>query len=140
MPKAPLPVQSKLPGLTAADAVERYAGIQVMIKDLQAELDETRRIIIEFCQKEHLNRIFGGEHQVTYKLVQRSGFSEDEVRMVLEPEGLWEKVIGLDQARLTQFLADEAVPGEIKRKIESLKRVVSSYPQLWLKGFSGKEE
>ena len=72
--------------------------------------------------------------------MERAGFSEDEVRAVLEPAGLWEKVLGLDQSRLKQLLADEATAGDIKKKIESLKRITSSYPQLWLKKRSGEEE
>jgi len=132
--------QAPLPGIAAADAVERFAGLQVMIKDLQAQLEETRQMIVEFCQKEGLCRVFGSEHEITYKLVERAGFSEEEVRGVLEPLGLWEKVVGLDQSRLKQLLADEATAGHIKKKIESLKRITSSYPQLWLKGRSGEEE
>jgi putative RecB family exonuclease len=132
--------QAPLPGIAAADAVERYAGLQAMIKDLQAQLEETRQMIVEFCQKEGLCRVFGSEHEVTYRLVERAGFSEEEVRAVLEPLGLWEKVLGLDQSRLKQLLADESTAASIKKKIESLKRITSSYPQLWLKGRAGEEE
>lgn len=132
--------QAPLPGIAAADAVERYAGLQATIKDLQAQLEEARQMIVEFCQKEGLNRVFGNEYEATYKLVERAGFLDEEVRAVLEPLGLWEKVVGLDQSRLKQLLADEAIAGEIKKKIESLKRITSCYPQLWLKKRAGYEE
>jgi putative RecB family exonuclease len=132
--------QSPLPGIAAADAVERYASLQTLIKEMQIQLEETKQMIVEFCQNQGLNRVFGGEHEATYKLVERAGFSEDEVRAMLEPVGLWEKVVGLDQSRLKQLLADEAIPGDIRKKIESLKRITSSYPQLWLKKRSGEEE
>jgi putative RecB family exonuclease len=134
------PGQSALPGIAAADAVERYAGLQELIKEMQLQLEETRQMIVEFCQQESLNRVFGSEHEATYKLVERTGFNEDEVRAALEPAGLWEKAVGLDPSRLKQLLADEATPVEIKKKIESLKRITSSYPQLWLKKRIGEEE
>jgi hypothetical protein len=72
--------------------------------------------------------------------VERAGFPEDEVRAVLEPAGLWEKVLGLDHARLKELVADESVAAEIRRKIESLRRITTTYPQLWLKKHGGEEE
>jgi len=138
---APQPTgQVPLPGIAAADAVERYAALQALIKEMQAELEETRQMIVEFCQDQCLNRVFGSEHEATYKLVERAGFSDDEVKAILEPLGLWQQVVGLDQARLKQLLADKATAADIRKKIESLKRITSSYPQLWLRKRNGEEE
>ncbi|OGO20580.1 MAG: hypothetical protein A2Z15_07060 [Chloroflexi bacterium RBG_16_50_11] len=137
---APSDRQESLPGLVAADAVERYAALQSQIKELEAELEEIRQTIIDYCQAERLNRVFGGEHEITYKLMEKTGFSEDEVRTVLEPEGLWEKVLGFDQSLLKKLIADKALPAGIRKKIESLKRITSSYPQLWLRQHAGEEE
>jgi RecB family exonuclease len=132
--------QELLPGIAAIDAVERYASLQAQIKELQTQLEEARQSITEYCQAEGLNRVFGSEYEVTYKLVEKTGFSEDEVRALLEPEGLWEKVLGFDQSLLKQLLADKSIAGNIKKKLESLKRITSSYPQLWLRKRSGEEE
>ncbi|HTY81970.1 MAG TPA: PD-(D/E)XK nuclease family protein [Dehalococcoidales bacterium] len=134
------PTQARLPGIAASDAVERYASLQVMIKDLQSQLDETRREIVEFCQKEGICRVFGSEHEMTYKIVERAGYAEDEVRAVLEPLGIWESVVGLDPARLKQLLADGALAADIKKKIEGLKKITSSYPLVWLKKSGSAEE
>jgi putative RecB family exonuclease len=134
------PHQEVLPGIAAIDAVERYAALQAQIKELQTQLDETRQMIIEYCQKEGLNRIFGNTCEVTYKLTERTGFSDEEVRAILEPEGLWEKVLGFEPALLKQLLADETIPRNIRDKIEKLKRITSTYPQLWVKRRSGEEE
>lgn len=134
------PSQAPLPGIAAADAVERYAAVQARIKDLQAQLEETRQEIVEFCQKEGLCRVFGDTHEVTYKLVERAAYSEEEIKAVLEPLGLWGSVVGLDPARLKQLLADGALAADIKKKIEALKKITSSYPQLWLKKTGVDEE
>jgi putative RecB family exonuclease len=132
--------QERLPGMVAAETVEQYAALQSQIKELQAQLEEARVKIIEFCQAQGLNRVFGGEHEVTYKLIERAGFSENEVRAVLEPLGLWDKVLGFDQSLLKQLLGDATIAGDIKKKIESLRRVTATYPQLWLKKSTGEEE
>jgi len=132
--------QEVLPGIAAADAVERYAELQAQIKELQKQLEEAKQTIIEYCQAEDLNRVFGSEHEITCKLMERTGFSEEEVKAILEPAGLWESVLGLDQSRLKQLLADDSASGDLKRQIEDLRRVTSTYPQLWLKKRAGEEE
>ncbi len=134
------PRQEIMPGIAAIDAAERYAALQAQIKELQTQLEETRQTIIEYCQKEGLNRVFGNTCEVTYKLTERTGFSEEEVRALLEPEGLWAKVLGFDPALLKQLLSDETVPRGIRDKLETLKRITSAYPQLWVKRQSGEEE
>lgn len=134
------PRQELLPGLAAAEAVERYAALQAQLKELQAQLEEVKQSIIEYCQADGLNRVFGDEHEITYKLMERTGFSEDEVKAVLEPEGLWEKVLGFDQSLLKQLLADKTLPPNLKKKLESLKRITSTYSQVWLRARAGEEE
>ena len=132
--------QELLPGMAAIDAVERYASLQAQIKELQTQLEEAKQTIIDFCQAEGLNRVFGSEHEVTYKLMERTGFSEDEVRAILEPEGLWARVLSLDQSCLKQLLTDKEVSQDIKCKLESLKRITATYPQLWVKKRAEEEK
>ena len=72
--------------------------------------------------------------------MEKTGFNEEEVRELLEPEGLWERVLGLDQPRLNQFLADKEVAEDIRKRLEALRQVVSSYPQLWVKNHKEEEK
>jgi hypothetical protein len=140
MESPPADQQQLLPGIAAAEAVERYASLQTQIKELELQLEEARQIISDFCDAEGLSRIYGSEHEATYKIVERTGFDEGDVRQLLEPEGLWEKVLGMDAARLRQLLADKGLPPEIKAKLESIRRITGSYPQLRLQKRAGEEE
>ena len=121
--------------IVVAEAIEQYTYLQSRLKELQLQFEETRQKLIEYCQAEGLNRVYGREHAITYKLVQKTGFNEDEVRALLEPEGLWHKVLCLDQSRLRQIITDETVAKELREKLEALRQVISSYPQLWVKKF-----
>jgi len=131
--------QELLPGIVASDAVERYATLQKQIKELQLNLDEVKQVIISFCQAEGLNRVHSSEYAATYKLVERTGFNEDEVRALLEPIGLWDRVLSLDQSQLKQLLTDEEVAKDIKNRLESLRQVIAASPQLWIKRLTEKE-
>jgi putative RecB family exonuclease len=133
-------VQKPLPGIVAADAVERYATLKAQMDELETELEEIRQSIIAYCKAEGLNRVFGGEHDITYKVTEKTDFNEDEVKAVLESEGLWEKVLGFDADLLKKLMADKGFPAAIKEKIKSLQHIVSSYPQLRVRKHSGEEE
>jgi len=128
-----------LPGMAVDEAVERYVSLQSQIKELESQLNEMKQIIIGFCQAEGLNRVYGREHAITYRLVDKTGFSEDEVRALLEPEGLWQRVLSLDQSRLKQLITDEAVAKDIRHKLEALRQVISASPRLWVRGLIEEE-
>ncbi len=115
------------------EAVEHYVSLQSQIKELESQLEEIKQMIIDFCQAEGLNRVYGREHAITYKLVDKAGFSEGEVRALLEPEGLWHRVLSLDQSRLKQLITDEAVAKDVRDKLETLRQVISSSPRLWVR-------
>ena len=132
--------QAAPPGISAAAAADRYAAVQARIKELEAELNEVKQVIIDYCRKEQINRVFGSEHQVTCRFVEKTGYAEEDVRPILEPAGLWSKVLSFDQALLKQLLAEKSVPAGLKEKIESVRRIAAAYPQLWLKDLSAEEE
>jgi hypothetical protein len=129
-----------LPGIKAAEEANRYAELQAKIKNLEAELGEVKQHIVTYCQEQNLNRVFGENCQVTYKLVEKTGYDEEEIKGTLEPLGLWQKVLSFDSGLLKQLLADGEIPADTREKIAALKKTVSSYPQLWLKHNSQGED
>ena len=131
--------QGAPPRLPEADAVERYVALQAEIKELESKLEEVRQVIVDFCQDEDLSRVFGREHAVTYKLVEKSGFSEDEVRALLEPEGLWSEVLSFDQSRLRRLITDDRIAEDIRQKLKALRQVISTYPRLLSKRLTEEE-
>ncbi len=128
-----------LGGMGAAEAVERYVSLQNEIKELQLKFDELKQMLVDFCQAEGLNRVYGREHALTYKLVERAGFSEDEVRALLEPAGLWGRVLSFDQSKLKELISDEGVAEEVRRKLEALKQIIATHPQLWPRRLAEEE-
>jgi putative RecB family exonuclease len=132
--------QELLPGIAAMDAIETYATLQAQIKELEKKLEEARETIIGYCRAEGLNRLYGVEHEITYKLMEKTGYDGEEVRGLLEPAGLWPRVLGFDPSLLRQLLADDSVPGDIRRAAAALRRIVTTYPQLRVKKRSAEEE
>lgn len=135
--------QASLPdpaAIDAAAAVERYADLQEQIKALQAELEEVRSSIVEYCQAASVSRVYGKDHEITCKIMERTGFNEDEVKALLEPAGLWDLVTGLDEKRLKALIGNKDIDAGLRKTLESLRRVVSTYSQLRVKSRAGDEE
>ncbi len=122
-----------------ADAVESYVSLQQEIKEIQLKRDFVKKAIIDYCQSEGLNRVYGNIHAITCKLIERTDFSEEEVKALLEPEGLWDKVLSFDPSRLKLLLADGEVAEDIKNRLETLKRIVPTHTQLWVKKLAEEE-
>ncbi len=137
---AELPRQEPLPGIPIAETVERYVSLQEEIKELQSNLNELKQMVVDFCQAEGLNRVYGRKNALTYKLVEMTGFKEEEVRALLEPEGLWHRVLNFDQSRVKKLLADEEVNRDIRNKLATLRRVISTSPRIWAKKIQEEEE
>lgn len=119
--------------MSVAEAVESYVSLQAQINELKSQLEDIRQMLAEFCQAEGLNRVYGREHAITCKLTEKSGFDDDEVRALLEPEGLWHRVLSLDPTKVNQLITDETVASDIRHKLEALMQVVSSSPRLWVR-------
>jgi len=128
-----------LRGLTVEEAVEQHVSLQRQIKELELKLSEIKEMIIAFCQAEGLNRVYGTEHALTYKMVERTGFDEEKVRALLEPEGLWGQVLEFSPSRLRELITDETIAKEIRQKLEDLRGVISSSPQLWARKLTKEE-
>jgi putative RecB family exonuclease len=115
------------------ESVERYVALQKEIKGLELELKELKEMITAYCQERGLKRVFGNSHALTYGVRETTSYNEPEVKALLEPAGLWPRVLGFDQYKLRELIKDETVADELRRKLAELKQVVSSNPQLWVR-------
>lgn len=117
-------------GMAPAEAVEQYVLLQSQMKQLELQFDELKQRVIAYCQAGELNRVYGKEHAITYKLVGKAGFLEDEVKALLEPAGLWQKVLSFDPSLAKSLLEDESLEKALREKLAALNQVISSYPRL----------
>ncbi len=60
-----------------SNEVERYASLQAQIKALQEELSALHKEIIDYCEAEDMKRVYGTENEITYQLVDITGYNEE---------------------------------------------------------------
>jgi RecB family exonuclease len=137
------PVQLKLKepfnGKTDNEVVKRYVALQNQKKEIEIELDELKRLIIEYCEANELNRIYGQECAITYKIVDRNGYDEEKVRAILEPEGLLSRVLRVDSSLLRALIESGDLAPQLCKKLESSKDIVSSSSCLYVKKLKEEE-
>ena len=138
IPEAAKPEQLKT--VNIGEIIERYVGLQDAQKMIEKQLDELKQLLIQYCQTEEINRVFGTEHAITYKIIERTGYPEEKVRPILEPAGLWDRVLKFDSAAVRELLRSKEVPEKIRTKIADLAEVISTYPRLWIKTLKDDKE
>lgn len=116
-----------------ASAVEEYVILQQQIKELETQLDELKELIVRFCQANNLNRVFGQENAITFKIAERVGFDEEAVRAVLEPAGLWDRVLSYDEKKLKDLITDATLAREVRDRLTALRQIISTSPRLWVR-------
>jgi len=125
--------------LKTKDAVDKYVNLQTQIRELEYQLAQIKQELIDYCQAESLRRVFGGSHAITYSTMNRMGFNEDEVRKLLEPLGLWDKVLSFDESKLKNLIKDETISNDLCDTINSLKEIISQFPRLSVKKLAEEE-
>ena len=122
-----------LEGNTAREIVERYAALQGQKKEIEAQLDELKQMICDYCETQGFKRLYGADHAITYRKVERTGFAEESVKEILEPAGLWSRALKFDSSLVRELLEADDLTPELRKKLESLEQVISSYTMLSIK-------
>jgi putative RecB family exonuclease len=128
-----LKLKETFDGKSAEEVVERYVALQNQKKELETELDDLKRMICGYCEANDFNRIYGEDHAITYKIVDRNGYEEEKVKAILEPSGYWARVLKFDSALVKELLESVDFPPELRNKLGALKDVVSSSAYLYIK-------
>lgn len=110
--------------------IEEYSSLKEKEKELGLKIQKLAEEIHEYCEEKGLDRIFGKTHTITRTKTERKGFNETKLRELLEPLGLWEKVLDYDDSLTKQLLEDEDIETQLKDKIRELKEVKKTYYQL----------
>lgn len=129
-----------LQGKTAREVVERYADLQSQKKEIEAQLDDLKQMICDYCETEGYRRLFSRDCTITYKTVSRTGFAEEQVKALLEPTGLWPRVLKFDSSLVKVLLEADYVNPDLRKKLEALKQITSSFPLLSVKRLKEEEE
>ncbi len=113
--------------------VEEFARLKQKERDLEKRMLELVSLIHRYCDEHGVMKVYGKRHAVYRNVMTRRSFDTEEVRSVLHPRGMWERVLGFDAKLLKELIADPEIDEELKGRIRALERTKKIY-QLRLAG------
>jgi RecB family exonuclease len=103
--------------------VDEYFDLVNTIEAARTRLNELQPVIHEYCEKNKLASIRGTHGQLSRSARKTTHYNIDKLRALLEPRGLWEKVLDVNGALLKQLLEDSASEDELRKLIATAKEV-----------------
>jgi CRISPR/Cas system-associated exonuclease Cas4 (RecB family) len=111
----------------AASLVERYGAIKDEIRALGGALEEVREPLERFFAATGERSAEGERYRVSGSLGRSRRFDHDELRRLLEPEGLWERVLAPDWHAEEALLEDPGLPAELRARLEQIADTEESW-------------
>ena len=121
----------------AAALAERYGEIKDEIRALEGTLQEVREPLERFFAATGERSAEGERYRVSGSLGTSHRFDHDELRRLLEPEGLWERVLAPDRHAEEALLDDPGLPAELRARLERIADTEESWTLRYRRKESG---
>jgi len=109
------------PEMKIEQVVEEYGELKAKYKELDVREGELREVLIKYFAEKGVREVCSGSHRVYQVAIEKDEYDENEVRKILEPQGLWERVVSLNGKLLNELLEDPLLPVDIKRRLDLIK-------------------
>jgi RecB family exonuclease len=113
--------------------IEEFSELKEKERELKKKIKDLAEDIHVYCEENDLARIFSDAHSVSRIKTERKGFDETKLKEILEPLGLWEKVLTFDDSLTSALLSDDSIEEQLKAEIRRLEEVKKTYYQLRVK-------
>ena len=124
------------PRMTAV--VDEWIGLKRQGREVYRRIDELAGLVNAFCEEHGYRRLFGTDGAAIDRRPQHvSAPVEDKVRAVLEPLGLWERVLSVDPAKLNALIESRTLSPEVEDALLASREEVRTQHALYLKEPAG---
>ncbi|UCE39455.1 MAG: PD-(D/E)XK nuclease family protein [Thermoplasmata archaeon] len=123
-------VKKEVTKVNIQKTIEEYSELKEKERELKDKMKVLAEKIHVYCEEKGLARVFGDEHVVTRTTSERKGFDEDKLKELLEPKGLWERLLCYDDALTKELLDSDEIDDTLKNEIRKLEEVKKTIHQL----------
>jgi len=114
--------------------VDEWIELKRRGRETYRRIDELAGYINAFCDEHNYRRLFGSDGAAIDRRPQHvTAPIEDEVRAILEPLGLWERVRSVDPAKLNALIESRTLPPDVEDRLLSSREEVRTQYALYLK-------
>lgn len=122
------------------EVVEEYVARERERKGIDERLEELKGIINRYCDEKGVERVFGIDYCITRRLIENTGFEEEDVKGILIKAGLWEEVRRFESSLVRRLLEDPTLDKTLQRELASKKKVIKQYPRFYYREIEELEE
>ncbi|HEY7754666.1 MAG TPA: PD-(D/E)XK nuclease family protein [Actinomycetota bacterium] len=120
------------PRMTAI--VDEWIGLKRQGREVYRRIDELAGPINAFCDEHGYRRLFGTDGAAIDRRPQHvTAPIEGQVREILEPLGLWERVLSIDPAKLNALIESRTLPPDVEDRLLASREEVRTQHALYLK-------
>ncbi|MFL5737224.1 MAG: RecB family exonuclease [Actinomycetota bacterium] len=122
------------PAPRMTELVDEWISLKRQGRDVYRRIDELVGLINAFCQEHDYRRLYGSDGAAVDRRRQHvTQPDEDALRRVLEPLGLWERVLSVDTKKLNDLVESRRLAPEVEDAILASREEVRTQYALYLK-------
>ncbi|MBI2238153.1 MAG: PD-(D/E)XK nuclease family protein [Actinobacteria bacterium] len=122
------------PAPRMTELVDEWIGLKREGRRVYRRLDELAGLINAFCDEHDYRRLFGSDGSAVDRRPQHvTTPDEARLREILEPLGLWERVLSVDTRKLNDLIESRSLPPDVEDAVLSSREEVRTQHALYLK-------
>ena len=122
------------PAPRMTEVVDEWIGLKRDGRRVYRRIDELAGLINAFCDEHNYRRLFGTDGAAIDRRPQHvTAPDEAKLRSVLEPLGLWERVLSVDPAKVNALIESRTLPPDVEDAVLASRQEVRTQHALFLK-------
>jgi putative RecB family exonuclease len=114
--------------------VDEWIGLKRQDWETYRRLEDLKSLINSFCEEHGYQRLFGSDGAAIDRRAQHvTAPDTDHVRRILEPLGLWDRVLSVDPKKLSDLIESRALPPDVEDALLASREEVRTQYALHLK-------
>jgi len=114
--------------------VDEWVDLKRRGRDVYRRLDELAALINAFCEEHGYRRLFASDGSAIDRRPQHvTAPDELRLRQILEPLGLWDRVVAIDAKRVSDLVESRTLPPDVEDAVLASREEVRTQHGLYLK-------
>jgi RecB family exonuclease len=120
------------PGMT--QIVDEWVSLKRRGRETYQRIDELAALINAFCEEHNYRRLFSSDGSAIDRRPQHvTAPDERRLREILEPLGLWERVLSVDPQKVSALVESRTLPPDVEDAVLASREEVRTQHALYLK-------
>ena len=116
------------------ELVDEWISLKRRAREVYARFDELNPLINAFADEHGYRRLFGSDGAAIDRRPQHiTAPVDDKVRAILEPMGLWDRVLSVDPAKLNALIESRTLPPDVEDALLASREEVRTQHALYLR-------